>query len=84
MSGASHCATKSAIEGLIRILAQKLPESMAVVRPYRGIVDTDRLCGGFGGETGRQQAADQSAVVVVSFPLGVGPVDNGKPLTGPR
>ena len=40
---APYCATKWAIEGLTKALAEELPEGMAAVPLNPGVVDTDML-----------------------------------------
>src|SRR5262249_11640612 len=49
---APYCATKWAIEGLTRALAQELPRGMAAVPLNPGIIDTDMLRSCFGDSAG--------------------------------
>src|SRR5262249_33224720 len=47
---APYCATKWAVEGLTRALAQELPRGMAAVPLNPGIIDTAMLRSCFGGD----------------------------------
>ena len=80
---APYCATKWAIEGLTRALAQELPHGMAAVPLNPGIIDTDMLRTCFGSGAGSYPNAQQWAEKAVPFLLGLGPKDNGKALTAP-
>ena len=80
---APYCATKWAIEGLTRALAQELPGGMAAVPLNPGIIDTDMLRVGFGDRASGFPGPDPWAQSAAPFLLGIGPKDNGKPLTVP-
>lgn len=80
---APYCATKWAIEGLTRALTQELPKGMAAVPLNPGIIDTDMLRRCFGGDAGHYPTPERWAETAVPFLLGLGPKDNGKPLTVP-
>lgn len=80
---APYCATKWAIEGLTQALAAELPAGMAAVPLNPGIIDTDMLRSCFGAEARQYPPPDQWAVRAVPYLLGLGPADNGKPLTVP-
>lgn len=80
---APYCASKWAIEGLTRSLAQDLPKGMAAIPLNPGIINTDMLCSCFGNEAGQYPTADEWAVTAVPFLLNLNPSDNGKPLTAP-
>lgn len=80
---APYCATKWAIEGLTRSLAQELPSTMAAVPLNPGIINTDMLQSCFGGSAGAHPTAEQWAERAVPFLLGLGAKDNGQPLTVP-
>jgi NAD(P)-dependent dehydrogenase (short-subunit alcohol dehydrogenase family) len=80
---APYCATKWAIEGLTRALAQELPRGMAAVPLNPGIIDTDMLRSCFGGDAASYPSPQQWAERAVPFLLGLGPNDNGRPLTVP-
>jgi len=78
---APYCATKWAIEGLSRALAQELPGGMAAVPLNPGIIDTEMLRGAFGDAAGSYPTAQNWAKQAVPFLLKIGPKDNGRPLT---
>jgi NAD(P)-dependent dehydrogenase (short-subunit alcohol dehydrogenase family) len=80
---APYCATKWAVEGLTRALAQELPGGMAAVPLNPGIIDTDmlRLC--FGEAAGNYPSPERWAETAAPFLLSLGPTDNGKPRTVP-
>jgi NAD(P)-dependent dehydrogenase (short-subunit alcohol dehydrogenase family) len=78
---APYCATKWAIEGLTRALAQELPAGMAAVPLNPGVIDTDMLRQGFGETASRYPRPDRWAEQAGPFLLKLGPKDNGKPLS---
>jgi NAD(P)-dependent dehydrogenase (short-subunit alcohol dehydrogenase family) len=80
---APYCATKWAIEGLTRSLAQELPSAMAAVALNPGIINTEMLRSCFGGSAGSYPTAEEWAVNAAPFILGISSKDNGKPLTAP-
>ena len=80
---APYCATKWAIEGLTRALAQELPQGLAAVPLNPGIIDTDDA-----PQHLRRQGRPLPRPVGVGrgrrpVPAGARPKDNGKPLTVP-
>jgi NAD(P)-dependent dehydrogenase (short-subunit alcohol dehydrogenase family) len=78
---APYCASKWAVEGLTRALAQELPAGMAAVPLNPGIIDTDMLRGTFGDSAGQYPAPETWAKNAVPFILAISGKDNGKPLT---
>lgn len=78
---APYCATKWAIEGLTRALAQELPSGLAAVSLNPGIINTDMLQSCFGGSASSYPSPEQWAERAVPFLLGLGPKDNGKALS---
>jgi NAD(P)-dependent dehydrogenase (short-subunit alcohol dehydrogenase family) len=80
---APYCASKWAIEGLTRALAQDLPKGMAAVPLNPGIIDTDMLRIAFGDRSSSFLGPEEWAKSAAPFLLGLGPKDNGKPLTVP-
>jgi NAD(P)-dependent dehydrogenase (short-subunit alcohol dehydrogenase family) len=80
---APYCATKWAVEGLTRALAQELPRGMAAVPLNPGIIDTDMLRICFGSAAASYPDPREWAERAVPFLLGIGPKDNGRPLTVP-
>ena len=80
---APYCASKWAVEGLTRALAQELPRGMAAVPFNPGIIDTDMLRSCFGESASRHPSAKEWADEAVPFLLQLGPRDNGKPVSFP-
>jgi NAD(P)-dependent dehydrogenase (short-subunit alcohol dehydrogenase family) len=80
---APYCATKWAIEGLTRALAQELPPGLAAVPFNPGIINADMLRSSFGSSASGYPVPEEWAKVTVPFLLKLGPADNGKPLTAP-
>jgi NAD(P)-dependent dehydrogenase (short-subunit alcohol dehydrogenase family) len=80
---APYCASKWAIEGLTRALAQELPSGMAAVPLNPGIIDTDMLRTCFGADAGQYPGPAVWARSAVPFLLQLGPKDNGLPLSIP-
>jgi len=80
---APYCATKWAIEGLTRALAEELPEGMAAVTLNPGIIDTSMLRNRWGERAGKYQAPANWAKTAAPFILQISAKDNGQPLTTP-
>ncbi len=80
---APYCATKWAVEGLTQALAQELPGGMAAVPLNPGIIDTEMLRTCFGADAGNYPSAETWSRTAAPFLLGLGPGDNGRPLTAP-
>jgi len=78
---APYCASKYAIEGLTKSLAQELPPGMAAVPLNPGIIDTDMLRQAFGEGAGSHPKAAEWAKTAAPFILKIGPHDNGKSLS---
>jgi NAD(P)-dependent dehydrogenase (short-subunit alcohol dehydrogenase family) len=81
---APYCATKWAIEGLTRALAEELPLGMAAVPLNPGIINTEMLQSCFGAGAKSYPTPLEWAKKAVPFLLGLGPGDNGEPLTAPQ
>jgi NAD(P)-dependent dehydrogenase (short-subunit alcohol dehydrogenase family) len=81
---APYCATKWAIEGLTRALAEELPSGMAAVPFNPGIVNTEMLQSCFGASAGSYPSPAQWAKIAVPFLAQLGAKDNGKPLSVPE
>ncbi|HEY1600755.1 MAG TPA: SDR family oxidoreductase [Pirellulales bacterium] len=77
---APYCATKWAIEGLTRALAQELPEGMAAVPLNPGVINTDMLQTAWGADANSYPTPDQWAQRAVPMILGLSAKDNGEPL----
>ncbi|MEG4043566.1 SDR family NAD(P)-dependent oxidoreductase [Microcoleus sp. Pol17_C1] len=80
---APYCASKWAIEGLTRSLAQELPAGMAAVPVNPGIIHTDMLDICFGEDAANYTSAKAWVQKAVPFLLKLKPSDNGMPLTVP-
>ncbi len=78
-----YCASKWAIEGLTRSLAQELPNGMAAVPLNPGIIHTDMLEICFGEEAAAYTSLKDWGSRAVPFLLQLGPQDNGVPLSVP-
>lgn len=73
----AYCATKFAVEGLTRSLAQELPEGMAAVALNPGIIATDMLAQVFGAGASAYPTPAAWAKRSVPYILGLGAHDNG-------
>jgi NAD(P)-dependent dehydrogenase (short-subunit alcohol dehydrogenase family) len=80
---APYCATKWAIEGLSRALAEELPAGMAAVPLNPGIINTEMLQSCFGEHASDYPGPEQWAKKAVPFLLSLSGKDNGSPLTVP-
>ncbi|MSR31203.1 MAG: SDR family oxidoreductase [Gemmataceae bacterium] len=80
---APYCASKFAVEGLTKALAQELPPGMAAVPLNPGIINTEMLQEVFGKQAGHYHDAADWAKQAVPFLLALGGKDNGKSLTVP-
>jgi NAD(P)-dependent dehydrogenase (short-subunit alcohol dehydrogenase family) len=80
---APYCATKFAIEGLSKALAQELPSGMAAIPLNPGVIDTDMLREAWGDGASGYPSAEKWAKKAVPFLLGLGAGDSGKSLTVP-
>jgi NAD(P)-dependent dehydrogenase (short-subunit alcohol dehydrogenase family) len=78
-----YCATKWAIEGLTRSLAQELPPGLAAVSVNPGIVRTAMLESCFGEGAAIYPDPSTWAERADPFLLGIGPEHNGQALTVP-
>lgn len=78
---APYCASKWAIEGLTRALAQELPRGMAAIPLNPGIIDTGMLRCSFGAAAAAYPTPQDWAKAAVPMLLRLGPKDNGRPLT---
>ncbi|MBX7075394.1 MAG: SDR family oxidoreductase [Pirellulales bacterium] len=77
---APYCATKWAIEGLTRALAEELPRGMAAVPLNPGVINTDMLQVAFADSASEYQSPAEWAQKAVPLLLGLGAKDNGQPL----
>lgn len=80
---APYCASKWAIEGLTKALAQELPSGMAAVPVSPGIVNTEMLQSCFGPSASAHETPDVWAKSAAPFFVGLSAKDNGQSLTTP-
>jgi len=80
---APYCASKYAIEGLTKALAQELPEGMAAVPLNPGVIDTDMLRQAWNDAAASYPKAEAWAKVAAPFILGLGAKDNGQSVSVP-
>ncbi len=78
---APYCASKWAMEGLTKALAQELPKGMAAVPLSPGIIDTDMLRSCFGCGARDYPGPEEWARTAAPYLLDLGPEDNGRSLT---
>jgi len=79
----SYCASKWAIEGMTRSLAQELPKGMAAIPLSPGIIHTDMLEVCYGQDAANYTSIKDWVEKAVPFLLQLSPEDNGMPLTVP-
>jgi NAD(P)-dependent dehydrogenase (short-subunit alcohol dehydrogenase family) len=78
---APYCATKWAIEGLTRALAQDLPKGMAAIPLNPGVINTDMLQSCFGSAAASHPSPRQWAESAVPLILQLDTRANGQPLS---
>ncbi len=78
---APYCASKWAIEGMTRALAEELPPGLAAVPLNPGVIDTDMLRSCFGDAAGGHPDAATWARRAVPQLAALGPADTGRPAT---
>jgi NAD(P)-dependent dehydrogenase (short-subunit alcohol dehydrogenase family) len=76
---APYCATKWAVEGLTRALAQELPEGMAAVPLNPGVINTDMLRVCCPSDAASHEKPGDWAGRAARVILALGPKDNGRP-----
>jgi NAD(P)-dependent dehydrogenase (short-subunit alcohol dehydrogenase family) len=80
---APYCASKWALEGLTRALADEVPAGLAAIPLNPGVIDTAMLRTCWGDGAAAYPDPEAWAERAVPFLLGLGPKDNGRPLTAP-
>jgi NAD(P)-dependent dehydrogenase (short-subunit alcohol dehydrogenase family) len=80
---APYCATKWAIEGMTKALAQELPAGLAAVALNPGIIHTDLLDSCFGEQAASFDAPETWAATAVPYLLSLNASHNGQSLTAP-
>lgn len=78
---APYCASKWAIEGLTKALAEELPEGMAAIPLNPGVIDTDMLRIAWADGASAHRKADAWAKVAAPYILKLGPAENGRSVT---
>jgi NAD(P)-dependent dehydrogenase (short-subunit alcohol dehydrogenase family) len=78
---APYCASKYAIEGLSKALAQELPRGMACVPLNPGVIDTDMLRQAWAEDAAGYQKPEEWASRAAPLLLKLGPSDNGQSRT---
>jgi NAD(P)-dependent dehydrogenase (short-subunit alcohol dehydrogenase family) len=78
---APYCATKFAIEGLTKALAEELPEGMAAIPLNPGVIDTDMLREAWSEGASGYPKAEEWAKKAAPFILKLGPKHNGQSLS---
>lgn len=78
---APYCASKWAIEGLTKALAEELPKGMAAVPLNPGVIDTAMLRQCWSDGAANFAKADAWAKQAAPFILKLGPKDNGRSVT---
>ena len=78
---APYCASKYAVEGLTKALAQELPRGMAAVPLNPGVIDTDMLRQAWSDGASAYPKAEQWATRAAPFLLNLSAADNGKSLS---
>lgn len=81
---APFCATKWAVEGMTRALADELPYGLAAIPLDPGFVRTEMLETCLPGQASSYPGPREWAATTVPFLLELGPADNGDPLTVPQ
>jgi NAD(P)-dependent dehydrogenase (short-subunit alcohol dehydrogenase family) len=80
---APYCATKWAVEGLSRALAQELPPGVAAVAFNPGVINTEMLQSCFGSAASAHQLPKEWVKTAVPFLLALGAKENGQSLSAP-
>jgi len=80
---APYCATKWAIEGLTKALAEELPAGMAAVPLNPGVINTEMLQSCFAEGAHSYPGPESWAERAVPYLLGLGAAENGRSLSVP-
>ena len=78
-----YCATKHAVEGLTKSLAEDLPEGMAAIAFQPGVIRTDMLRSHYGPRAEEYPDPDTWAVKAAPFLLDFSAEDNGRSIRIP-
>ena len=80
---APYCASKWAIEGLTKALAEELPAGLAAVALNPGVINTPMLQSAWGSGANDYPSAADWAEVAAPYMLNISTTDNGASLTVP-
>lgn len=80
---APYCASKWAIEGLTKALAQELPAGLAAIPLNPGVINTEMLQMTYGASSEHHRSAEEWAVTAAPFITKLTVNDNGQSLTAP-
>ena len=80
---APYCASKSAIEGMTKALAEDLPTGIAAVALNPGIIHTDMLNSCFGAQAASFDSPATWATTAVPYLLSLNETHNGQSLSAP-
>ncbi len=80
---APYCATKFAVEGLTKALADELPSGMVAVPLNPGIINTEMLQSCFGESASDYPTPEQWAEKAVPYILGLSRKEHGQSVTVP-
>lgn len=78
---APYCASKWAIEGLTKAMAEELPDGMAAIPLNPGVIDTDMLRTCWADGAASYPKAEAWAKTAAPFILKLGPKQNGESVT---
>lgn len=80
---APYCATKFAIEGMTRALAEELPAGLAAIPLSPGIIHTEMLAAAIGEQAASFWTPEKWVDTAAPYLLSLGPEHNGKSLRIP-
>jgi NAD(P)-dependent dehydrogenase (short-subunit alcohol dehydrogenase family) len=80
---APYCASKWAIEGLTKALAEELPAGLAAIPLSPGVIDTDMLRVAWGDDAAGFRTPQQWAVDAAPYILNLSEAHSGQSLTTP-
>lgn len=80
---APYCASKWAIEGMTKALAEELPDGLAAIPLNPGVIDTPMLREVWGDAAEHYNSAEQWATRAAPFILNLNVEHNGQSLTAP-
>ncbi len=78
---APYCASKFAIEGLTKALAEELPDGMAAIPLNPGIINTDMLRKCWNDEAANYPSPEAWVEIAATYILTLGPKENGQSLS---